>query len=127
MRLDADACPTRINHKVHSLTGKSPSVLSYLNDELSHLPADIYQIERVPISRSSKNSNNVESDNVNDDSNGYTLHCTLRETTSPIMPPLRLLVSKRYPDEAPEILSLTNTKPPRLDCAGNANCRDSSK
>lgn len=51
--------------------------------------------------------------------NGLVLRCKLLEQSNPLVPTLRLRISTRYPDEPPEILSLTNSTPPKLEFSGN--------
>lgn len=50
--------------------------------------------------------------------NGLVLQCKLLEPSNPLVPPLRIRISKRYPQEQPEILSLKQTMPPKLDFIG---------
>ncbi len=49
---------------------------------------------------------------------GMVLRCKLLESLNPLIPPLRIRISTRYPDEQPEILSLTETIPPKLEFTG---------
>jgi len=49
---------------------------------------------------------------------GMVLRCKLLEPLNPLIPPLRIRISTRYPDEQPEILSLTETIPPKLEFTG---------
>jgi hypothetical protein len=49
---------------------------------------------------------------------GIILRCKLLELSNPFIPPLRLRISTRYPEDQPEILSLTNTLPPKLEFTG---------
>jgi hypothetical protein len=49
---------------------------------------------------------------------GIILRCKLLELSNPLIPSLRLRISTRYPEDQPEILSLTNTMPPKLEFTG---------
>ena len=58
---------------------------------------------------------------LNDDylsKSGIVLRCKLLELSNPLIPPLRLRISTRYPEDQPEILSLTDTMPPKLEFTG---------
>lgn len=108
MRLDLDQSPPI---KVRSFT--ETSFISKLNEELNQLPEDIFSIERISSTRT-----------IDDKSyrNGFILHCRYIEKHQPIVPALRLLIPTSYPEQAPEILSLTKTTtPPRLEFTGMNN------
>jgi hypothetical protein len=90
-------------------------LLSRLNDEINCLPADVFSIERIPMSSGVKNFD-VDDEFLN--KNGIVLRCTLLETSNPRIAPLRLRISTRYPEEQPEVLSLTKTNPPKLEFTG---------
>jgi hypothetical protein len=50
--------------------------------------------------------------------NGLVLRCKLLKQSNPLVLPLRLRISTRYPEEQPEILSLTNSTSPKLEFSG---------
>jgi len=110
MRLDVDNYPT-----IKIRSSNQSSLLSKINEEINQLPIDIYSIERILVSRTRKYTNNDE-EYLN--KNGIILRCKLLEKSNPIIPPLRLHITISYPEEPPEILSLTNTMPPRLEFTG---------
>lgn len=91
------------------------SLLSYLNDELNILPANRFFIERLLVSHTRTNLQ-LDEDSLN--KNGIILRCKLLELANPLIPSLKLKISTRYPEEPPEILSLTKTMPPKLEFTG---------
>ena len=110
MRLDSD---NYFSAKIRS--SNQSSLLSILNDEINQLPMDIYSIEFISVSRTRKNT-------ANDDEylgkNDIVLRCELLETSNHMIPSLRLHVTASYPEQPPEVLSLTKTMPPRLEFTG---------
>lgn len=112
MRLDFD------NHsatKIRSSYNYS-SLLFNINAEINKLPANIFSIESIPgVLRTKKRTDN---DDEYLSKTGITLRCKLLEKSYPLMPALRLHITKFYPDQPPDVLSLTNTTPPRLEFTG---------
>ena len=49
---------------------------------------------------------------------GVILQCKLLEKCNPLIPALHLRVTTNYPEQPPEVLSLTKTMPPRLEFTG---------
>ena len=115
IRLDVDHCSYRPSRRKLP-TSSSSSLLSQLHDELNGLPAEVYSIEFTTTSNG-RIPTGVDDDYLN--KNGIILRCKLLETPNPILPPLRLRISTRYPDEPPEILSLTKTMSPKLEFTGS--------
>lgn len=115
MRLDANDHFNRTSQaKSFSLSNQS-SFVSNLNDELDCLPFGYFSVQFLPVSHA------FELTQLNDEylsRNGLVLRCKLLEPSNPLVPTLRLRVSTRYPDEQPEILSLTKTFPPKLEFSG---------
>lgn len=96
-------------------SNQSSALLSLLQDEFVLLPVNTFLIE------SSQTPNRTERSQINDEylsKTGLFLQCKLIDSSNPLIPQLRLRVSTRYPREQPEILSLTNSMPPKLDFAG---------
>ena len=91
-------------------------MISHLNSELSLLPANLFSIERLPVPHSIRS---MENGDDYASSKGLILRCKLLEAGNPLIPSLRLRVSPRYPNEQPEVLSLTETWPPKLEFTGN--------
>lgn len=114
MRLDGD---NTLTIKVRSR--HQSSLLSTLNDEMNQLPDDIYSIERVSVSHTRKSSDDTgEEEDERLSKSGIILRCKLLEKARPLIPPLRLHLTTYYPEQPPEILSLTKTMPPRLEFTG---------
>jgi hypothetical protein len=118
MRLDVDSNPPV---KIHS--SNQTSLLSKLNDEINQLPNDIFSIECLSVSRTRKTS---EHDEEYLNKNGFILRCKLHEKSNPIIPALRLYITTSYPEQSPEILSLTKTMPPRLEFTGRISGGENS-
>lgn len=114
MRLDVDNYSTAKSRSLNPT-----SLLSDLNDEINQLPIDIYSIERIPVSHTRKITDNDDDEYLN--KNGIILRCKLLEKSNPIIPPLRLRITTSYPEQPPEVLSLTKTMPPRLEFTGRRN------
>ena len=111
MRLDSDDhCGTVKVRSFHR-----SSLLSAVNDELNQLPNDVYVIECTPISRTRKTT---DQDQEYLSKHSVVLRCKLLERSHPMIPPLRLHVTTSYPEQPPEVLSLTKTMPPRLEFTG---------
>ena len=113
MRLDVDPYPII---KMRSMN--QSSLLLKINEEINQLSKEIFSIERIFESRTRKYFDNTEELG---DQNGIILKCKLLDKSNPILPPLRLYISTFYPEQSPEILSLTKTTPPRLEFSGNKN------
>lgn len=113
IRLDLDHCSYRPSRRKLPTT---PSLLSQLHEELNRLPAEVYAVELTTTSNG-RIPSEVDDDYLN--KNGIILRCKLSETPNPILPPLRLRISTRYPEEPPEILSLTKTMSPKLEFTGS--------
>ncbi|CAF3064392.1 unnamed protein product [Rotaria sp. Silwood2] len=113
IRLDNDNSSNRprITTEYFSSLNQS-SLLSNLNDELALLPANMFFIEYLPISPSI-NNNELNDEYLN--KTGIIVRCKLLELSNPLIPSLRLRISTRYPQEQPEILSLTKSMAPKLE------------
>ncbi|CAF0886338.1 unnamed protein product [Rotaria sordida] len=114
IRLDVDN-PSIIKIR----TSNQSSLLSNLNDEINQLPDNIYSIEYISVSRTRKHIDNDDDDDDDEflSKNGIILRCKLLEKSNPLIPPLRLHITTFYPEQPPEVLSLTKTMPPRLEFA----------
>ena len=119
IRLDFDSNSTRISEP--GVSTNQLSLLSRLNTELSLLPTNRFSIERLPVSHA--NHQTIELNDEYLSRNGLILRCKLLEQSNPLVPTLRLRISTRYPDEPPELLSLTNSTPPKLEFSGNSNLK----
>jgi len=114
-RLDDDHQTNKINEKSVSLVQHSSSLLVTLHNEIDSSLTNRFSIEYLPVSHTTKS---IQLDDEYLSKNGLVLRCKLLEITNPIIPPLRLRISTRYPDDQPEILSLTKSMPPKLEYSG---------
>ena len=110
MRLDIDHSPPIKHRSFHQ-----NSFLTKLNDEINQLPKEIFSIERTSLTRTRETNN---SDDEQSHRTGLILRCKLIEKHHPILPSLQLRIPTAYPEQPPEILSLTKTTPPRLEFTG---------
>jgi hypothetical protein len=118
MRLDVDNYPP-----IKIRSSNQPSLLSKINEEINQLPIEIYSIEHVPVLRIRKTTD-IDDEYLS--KNGIILRCKLLEKSNPIIPSLRLFITTSYPEQPPEILSLSKTMPPRLEFTGRINISFSS-
>ncbi|CAF2078968.1 unnamed protein product [Rotaria magnacalcarata] len=112
IRLDNETNLNKVRTTENFSSLNQSSLLFHLNDELVLLPANIFLIEYLPLSHT------IVNNEFNDEylsKNGIVLRCKLSELPYPLVPPLRLRISTRYPQEQPEILSLSQTMPPKLE------------
>ena len=116
IRLDNDH---HLNHQTErkiSPSNQSSLLLKNLNNELDLLSKNRFSIEYIPVSHTTKP---IELDDDYLSKNGLVLRCKLLEPSNPLIPPLRLRISTRYPDDQPEILSLTKSMSPKLEFTGS--------
>ena len=111
IRLDGDQ---RLKSRLRSSPASS-SFLSVINDEIHQLPAEVFSIERISVSRALKSQ---PAETIGPNKTGVVLRCKLLGMPNPLVPALRLHVSTSYPEQAPEILSLTKTSRPELEFSG---------
>ncbi len=125
MRLDSDTKqvvepnPTLINNDSLTL------LTNAIESEFAHLSVNTYSYELKPLhdksSPTSSSSMKTKDSIVND----YELTCRLIELNMPIVPPLKMRLTVQYPNESPEILSLTSTPmnvtPTKLENSGKEN------
>ena len=114
IRLDGDSDALKLNEK--RTMSSDLSFISRLNDELNHLPAEIFSIERI--------GTQCRFDEDYSKRNGVLLRCKLIAENYPLVSPLNLRISINYPDEEPEILSLTKSTPPKLESTGKQKEND---
>lgn len=109
MRLDVDqSFPPIKLRSFHQTT-----FLNQLNDEINQLPKEIFAIERTCLTRFRERNSFDDEQQIY--RTGLILRCKLIEKHQPILPALQLQITTAYPEQAPEILSLTKSNPPRLD------------
>ncbi|UJR24936.1 hypothetical protein I4U23_006300 [Adineta vaga] len=111
IRLDNDSTiSNRISQQPNSVNHSS--LLAHLNDELNLLPANVFSVERLSVAHQNQH---IDTDDEYSSRKGLVLRCKLLEAVNPLIPPLRLRISPRYPHEQPEVLSLTDKLPPKLE------------
>ena len=115
MRLDIDYH----SHRMNEMKSRSLSLIAKLNAEFVFLPIDCFSVQYLPVSHATASIDLKDEDLCK---NGLVLRCKLIESDLPLVPILRLRVFPRYPDEQPEILSLTKTFPPKLEFTGMFSC-----
>ena len=86
---------------------------------------NIFSYELKPMDNKMSSSSSSSSSIIkNKDSTikDYELTCRLTEINMPIVPPLKMKLTIQYPNEPPEVLSLTsptvNTTPVKLENSG---------
>ena len=92
-----------------------------IENEFAHLSMNTYSYELKPINEKvppTPSMMKTKDSMVND----YELTCRLIEVNMPIVPPLKMKLTIQYPNEPPEILSLTSTAtnvtPTKLENSG---------
>jgi len=102
---------------IHPVT----SLSSIIESEFAHLSMNTYSYELKPMhDRLSPSPSILKSKDslIND----YELICRLIEINMPIVPPLKMKLTIKYPNEPPEILSLISTTmnitPSKLENSG---------
>ncbi|CAF4171723.1 unnamed protein product, partial [Rotaria sordida] len=86
----------------------STSLRNIIESEFAHLSTNTFSYELKPMHDKILPSSSILK---NKDSiiNDYELTCRLTEINMPIVPPLKMKLTVQYPNEPPEILSLTST------------------
>lgn len=95
-------------------TSHRSSLLSVVNEELNQLPENVFSIECMPVARTRKTA-----DQEYLSKHSVLLRVKLLEKSHPMIPPLRLHITTSYPEQPPEVLSLTKSMPPRLEFTGD--------
>lgn len=108
---------TSINEHSQSSTTLS----NIIQNEFAHLSKNTFSYELKPLC--DKPLTNVSAEKSSDSPvRDYELTCRLIEMNMPIVPPLKLKLTVQYPQEPPEILSLTSTSynmaPAKLENSG---------
>ncbi|CAF3766797.1 unnamed protein product, partial [Rotaria sordida] len=119
MRLDIESKqivePYSSSSNIHSLK----SLANIIENEFAHLSMNIFTYELKPfsdkISTSLSSINDIKDLSICD----YELTCRYIEINMPVVPPLKMKLTIQYPNEPPEVLSLTSTTlsftPAKLD------------
>ena len=120
-----DADPRQITEVSSSSTIDDFLKLSNtIENEFAHLSMNTYSYELKPINEKvspTPTTMKTKDSIVND----YELTCRFIEMNMPIVPPLKMKLTIQYPNEPPEILSLTSTAtnvtPTKLENSGTPN------
>lgn len=123
MRLDVESKqtlePGSSSLNIHS----SKCLANIIENEFSQLSVNTFTYELKPMS--DKISSSSLSDLAGISISDYELTCRFIELNMPVVPPLKIKLTIQYPDEPPEVLSLTsamlNFTPAKLEKSGK-NC-----
>jgi len=88
----------------HSLT----SLVNIIESEFAHLSMNTFTYELKPLS-DKISTNSLINDTKDLPNRDYELTCRFIEINMPIVPPLKIKLTIKYPNEPPEVLSLTST------------------
>lgn len=104
--------------------------MNIIESEFAQLSTNTFTYELKPLSE--KISNSSSTIDVRDlPIRDYELTCRLTEINLPVVPPLKMKLSVKYPNEPPEVLSLTSTSlcltPAKLENTGKEIFNQKSK
>jgi hypothetical protein len=121
MRLDSETKQVIEYNQTLTNNDSLSSLTNAIENEFAHLSVNTYSYELKPLhDKISPTSSMMKTKDsiVND----YELTCRLIELNMPIVPPLKMKLTVQYPNEPPEILSLTSTgmnvTPTKLENSG---------
>lgn len=96
------------------------SLTHTIESEFAHLSTDTFSYELKPLHEKPSIDTNGKTNEI--PVNDYELTCRLIEINMPIVPPLKIKLTLQYPNEPPEILSLSsatsNQTPAKLENSG---------
>lgn len=121
MRLDTEL---KQNLETSSSSSANPQSFSSLSSiverEFSQLSMNTFAYDLKPLS---DKLSTLRTDSRDAPIGDYELTCRYIELNMPVVPPLKIKLTVKYPDESPEILSLTSTTlsltPARLENSGS--------
>ncbi len=120
MRLDIES---KQNIEAYSSPPTSHSLASLVNiieSEFAHLSMNTFTYELKPWSDKMSTSSIIDIKDLPD--RDYELTCRFIEINMPVVPPLKMKLTIKYPTEPPEVLSLTSTTlsltPAKLENSG---------
>jgi len=95
------------------------SLVHIIENEFSHLSMNTFTYELKPLSdKMSTSTIDIKDLPIRD----YELTCRFIEINMPVVPPLKMKLTMKYPNEPPEVLSLTSTTlnltPAKLENSG---------
>ena len=108
MRLDTESKETIESYSSSPNTHSSGTLVHIIENEFAQLSTNTFAYELKPLSdQISTLSSIIDMKDLS--IRDYELTCRFIEINMPAVPPLKMKLSVRYPDEPPEILSLTST------------------
>ncbi|CAF4651198.1 unnamed protein product, partial [Rotaria sp. Silwood1] len=109
MRLDTESKQIAESYSSSSNIHSSKSLANIIDNEFAHLSMNTFTYELKPMSDKMSTSlssiNDIKDLSICD----YELTCRFIEINMPIVPPLKMKLTIQYPNEPPEVLSLTST------------------
>ncbi|CAF3759498.1 unnamed protein product [Adineta steineri] len=113
MRLDTESKQTIEPYSSLDNThpSSSSSLVNIIENEFDNLSTNTFTYELKPLSdkMSTSSSSSCVTDIKDSSIHDYELTCRFTEINSPIVPPLKIKLTSQYPNEPPEVLSLTST------------------
>lgn len=122
MRLDTEFTENLENSSINNNNNNTQSfsaLRNLIDSEFSHLSMNTFTYDLKPLSDKYLTLKTDKKDVCIRD---YELTCRFIEVNMPVVPPLKIKLTIKYPDEPPEVLSLTSTSlnlmPAKLENSG---------
>lgn len=119
MRLDSESKQMNESYSSQPDTQSLTSLVNIIENEFSHLSMNTFTYELKPLSDKISSTKIEPKDLIIRD---YELTCRFIEFNMPVVPPLKIKLTVKYPHEPPEVLSLTtttlNVTPAKLEHTG---------
>jgi len=121
MRLDTESKQIVEPYSALSNTHLSTSLVNIIENEFANLSMNTFTYELKPLSDKLSTSSSI-TDMKDLPIRDYELTCRFIEVNMPVVPPLKMKLTVNYPNEPPEVLSLTSTTlsltPAKLENSG---------
>jgi hypothetical protein len=121
MRLDTESKQIVEPYSAISNTHLSTSLVNIIENEFANLSMNTFTYELKPLSDKLSTSSSI-TDMKDLPIRDYELTCRFIEVNMPVVPPLKMKLTVNYPNEPPEVLSLTSTTlsltPAKLENSG---------
>jgi hypothetical protein len=121
MRLDTESKQIVEPYSALSNTHLSTSLVNIIENEFANLSMNTFTYELKPLSDKLSTSSSI-TDMKDLSTRDYELTCRFIEVNMPVVPPLKMKLTVNYPNEPPEVLSLTSTTlsltPAKLENSG---------
>lgn len=121
IRLDTECKEIVETYSTPPISHSLASLVNIIESEFAQLSSNTFTYELKPLLEkmsSSTSSVDVRELPIRD----YELICRFTEMNMPVVPPLKMKLSVKYPNEPPEVLSLTSTSlcltPAKLENTG---------